>query len=297
MGTDDVTIPPAQAPDDDPPLCPNCGYDLRGFRAERCSECGQTIDWAALAVSAFPWPGRRELGRVRAYLRTLWLVTINSRRLAYEAVKPQTFADARNFRRITAVILAMVLLGAFAVIVIAQNGLVFMAVQPEPLQVSPSSTQWMYDLAVPWSAGATLWPVIPVCLVFLAFGIASAAQSLFRAPAASARQQDRAAAISCYAIAPLAGFLPITLLWALWLYAEEAKRFGTPLFAAAGALWLLVTIARILQWVSRSSHCGFTGILFALVRLVGLWLLYILVLLGVLPWCVGFLWIIADSFR
>jgi hypothetical protein len=26
MGNDGVTIPPAQAPDDDPPLCPNCGY-------------------------------------------------------------------------------------------------------------------------------------------------------------------------------------------------------------------------------------------------------------------------------
>ncbi|MGA2496202.1 MAG: hypothetical protein ABSH20_00585 [Tepidisphaeraceae bacterium] len=298
MDNDGVTIPPAQSPDDDPPLCPNCGYDLRGFHAERCSECGHTIDWAALAVSGFPWAHRQRIGRVRAYLRTLWLVIVNSRRLQHEAVKPQLLADARIFRRSTAIIVAAVLVGVFAVVAVSQKGLVFMAVQPEPFQVNASPSRWMYDLTVPWSAGATLWPVIPACLILLAFALASAVRSLFRIPSASARQQDRAAAISCYAIATLVGCLPIALWWAIWLYGEKENRFGRPvLFAAAGALWLLLTIGRILQWVSRSSHCGIGGMLVALIKLLGLWGLCIVVLLGVLPWCVGFLWIIADSFR
>ncbi len=304
MGNDCVIIPPTQTPDDDPPLCPNCGYDLRGVHAERCSECGQTIDWAALGLSGVPWAARRDIGCVRAYLRTLWLVTINSRRLKHEAVKPQLLADARSFRRITAVAFAAVLLSVFAVAVIEENGLVFMAVPPEPLRATASPLRWMYDLTVPWSAGATLWPVIPACLIFLAFALASSVQALFRVASASPRQQDRAAAISCYAIAPLALFLP---WWVLWVFVRMAVR-GSPLvwFASAGvasffvfvgALLLLVAIVRIMQWVSRSRHCGFTGIVAAMAKLLGLWLLCIVVLLGVLPWCSGFLWIVADSLR
>src|SRR5687768_10793324 len=59
-------------------LCPACGYDLRGTTGGRCSECGLEIDPAALARSGVPWAYRKEMGRVRAFLKTAWLVTFDS---------------------------------------------------------------------------------------------------------------------------------------------------------------------------------------------------------------------------
>src|SRR4051794_13275118 len=58
-------------------LCPGCGYDLRGTIGGRCSECGLEIDRAALERSGFPWAHRASLGRVRAFLKTVWLVTVD----------------------------------------------------------------------------------------------------------------------------------------------------------------------------------------------------------------------------
>src|SRR5215217_6169902 len=87
--------------------CPACGYDLRASMDGRCNECGLVIDRASLRVSAFPWAHRTEMGRVRAYVRTVWLVLINSRSLAYEAAKPQEPADARSFARVTGIVLAI----------------------------------------------------------------------------------------------------------------------------------------------------------------------------------------------
>ena len=65
-------------------FCPACGYDLRGSDGNRCPECGLAIDRESLRVRGFPWAHRREVGRVRAYVRMVWQVLVGSRTLAYE---------------------------------------------------------------------------------------------------------------------------------------------------------------------------------------------------------------------
>src|SRR6185436_9334711 len=62
--------------------CLRCGYDLRGFAAERCSECGWEIDRDLLSGGSFPWERRRFLGRFLSYIKTVWEVSIGSRKLA-----------------------------------------------------------------------------------------------------------------------------------------------------------------------------------------------------------------------
>src|SRR5687768_15113775 len=86
--------------EDEPLICPNCGYDLRAAVGGRCSECGSVFDEAELRTSGFPWAQRRQRGRIRAYLLTTWYVLINSRRIAHEASRTQLASDGRSFRRV-----------------------------------------------------------------------------------------------------------------------------------------------------------------------------------------------------
>src|SRR5262249_31894858 len=42
---------PKSTEDDDAPLCPSCGYDLRAATNDRCPECGLVVDRQALVIS------------------------------------------------------------------------------------------------------------------------------------------------------------------------------------------------------------------------------------------------------
>src|SRR5438132_6902806 len=134
-----VQTPAAPLPDTDPLPCPHCGYDLRASTADQCSECGHAIDRATLGVSGFPWSARHNL---RNYLTTVWLVTINSRRLRFETSKNQNLADARSFQRITTFIVALTLAATCAVIVTADS--VIFAIS----RGTPKSATWRDDLLV-----------------------------------------------------------------------------------------------------------------------------------------------------
>jgi hypothetical protein len=82
-------------------LCPECGYNLRGIESARCPECGLAIDLAAMARSRIPWSHRRQIGRVRAYWRTLWLSIFDVRKLSADMDRPVSYADAQRFRWVT----------------------------------------------------------------------------------------------------------------------------------------------------------------------------------------------------
>ena len=82
-------------------FCPECQYDLRGIESTRCPECGTVFDRATLAAGRLPWLHRRRMGRIRAYLATLWLVMIHPFRLAGEAGGPVNRREAVRFRAVT----------------------------------------------------------------------------------------------------------------------------------------------------------------------------------------------------
>src|SRR4051794_26214577 len=85
--------------------CPACGYDLRGIgQSPRCPECGRPRAHPAEG-SHIPWEHRRQIGRVRAYVRTAWLASVRPTHIARDAVDRQVdLAAARSFRRVTVVI-------------------------------------------------------------------------------------------------------------------------------------------------------------------------------------------------
>ena len=55
-------------------FCPQCTYNLRGLTADRCPECGLDISHVHEGESQIPWVHRREIGRIRAYWKTVWQI-------------------------------------------------------------------------------------------------------------------------------------------------------------------------------------------------------------------------------
>jgi hypothetical protein len=278
---------------------------------DRCSECGLVIDHDALRRSAFPWAHRRSVGRVRAFLKTVWLVTADSAALRMEAAKEQSVRDARGFARWVAVSLSACFVAAVAVIVY-QDGIREMAVlPPSQARVAWRMAGWEQDLLAPWSAGILLWPVLVACPVMLAFYVAGAPASVFRTRGLPPDRAEAVAAIGRYAAAPLFLVLLAALLVGATVLGvvavEDEVRPGLMLpvvvmllFLVAGLLGLVAlvgTVYRTGQWRARTTdHAWSTGFL-AMSELLLRWAVGCVFVLGVLPWCVGFVWIVVDSLR
>jgi len=290
--------PPGHLQDSDPLPCPNCGYDLRANLAEKCSECGQTIDRATLGISNFPWVHRRHAGRIRTYWKTVWLITIDSRRLKFETWKNQNLDDARFFQRWTAFIVALTL-SACCVAVLIDNPNLFALPIP-----APRLATWTDDLLLPWLAGANLIPVLPAMLFLLGIHLTTIHQRLFRAKSAFVPMQERARAIARYATAPLASLLPLAVFCgALNLMLPGTFRNNILLMAIAilaslfAVLLVPLTLLRILQRILRVRNLGLEYSLLIAPRLIGLWLFVLLLDLGILPWCIGLVYLAIDSSR
>ena len=303
-----MTFPSATAamPAGDIPLpCPGCGYDLRAATSDLCPECGLVVDREALKVSGIPWAHRGRLGRVRAYVKTAWMFAADSAAVRNEASRPQVGSDAVSFGRVTGAILAVALVGAFIAPCFLYGALVggrfsALALPPVPASVPIQLPGLLLDLAIPWSAGAVLLPVMPVCLTLLALAVTALPRVVFRGGPAAA------AALGAYVTAPLL-LLPAVMLCAIaalllqqWI-AESALRNNNvmPVLWMLAAILLLVTVAlvswRVVQWLRRTSHCGWGRALLGLGELFGLWALAVVMFLALLPWLVGYVWIAVDS--
>jgi hypothetical protein len=306
--------PSAALVGDEPIFCPGCGFDLRGTSSGRCGECGLEVDREALRVSGIPWAHRAKMGRVRTYLKTVWQVTIGSKRLRYESAKPQELADGRSFGRVTAALLATVLLATFFMAIWKNEGWSFLGVQPEnPFRRlsgrSPQAALWYWqDTVVPWSTGATLRPVLPVCLLLFAMYLSGAQRLLFRASSFTANQTPRGGGLGWYCAAALTFLLPAAAcaIGAIFLtdsnFSDDfpIPHIITALWWMAGVLGVIAipgTFFRTTQWLIRSRRDDPFLWLLAPIELLGLWVLGAIVCLGVLPWCIGFVWLAIDSLR
>lgn len=289
-------------------LCPGCGYDLRATSGDRCSECGLVIDREALKRSAFPWAHRRRIGRVRAFLKTVWLVTIDSKLLSQETAKAQSPKDAAAFRRWVAAALALCFAGA--VVMLIESGAMADAMIDRSLNL-PFYTRWpglAQDLAVPWSAGVVWRPALFAYAALLAFYVAGATRPIFRTRGMSLDYADTVGAIGTYASAPLAlillGAAGYAAVATLETYVEIRfiARVWLPAAITVIVSFLLLifgvvlTVYRTGQWRARTAHAGYPTGFAAMGELLIRWIVGCVVILGILPWCVGFGWIVIDSF-
>ena len=80
-------------------FCIDCGYDLRQLTSDRCPECGWLIDRNVLTRTRLPWVYRKELGRWRAYWRTVLFASRNVTQLSMEIVRfPSTAPECATLR-------------------------------------------------------------------------------------------------------------------------------------------------------------------------------------------------------
>ncbi len=172
-------------------LCPDCGYDLRGSDSARCSECGLDVsELRHSGLARLPWERRRELGAVRAYLRTVWMTTSHPKWFARAALMSGGYADARRFQLVN--------------VVLGTLGLTATALA----LLRPAPRVWDSALAL------GIWfPIAMLVGLFLSLLLMTGVPSYFFHPRQfTVRRQNRCVALSYYASAPLVLALPVALL-------------------------------------------------------------------------------------
>jgi hypothetical protein len=259
---------PAAVPADQPLLCGGCGFDLRARTTDRCPECGRRFDPNHLITALIPWEQRKYIGRVRAYIWTVLLVTFQPWRVADKVAMPVSLRDATRFRRVTV---------SIAVASIVGFGLMLRSWAVEAFGKSPYwPDEWAKILISPWS--------FAVAAVGLYVGLSAASRLAVPFFRAGTCPRVRTIAVGQYASAPLAWVLPVAALSAVVLLffheppGRERDPYELQFFASAlldvapipviggalvGAAWLWSTLALL----KRGTGCSWRRVLAAAVTL------------------------------
>lgn len=268
------SVPPGHASPLPPTLldfyCPECDYNLRGLTSDRCPECGQSIDFLKLSESQIPWVRRAELGRCRAYYRTIRWVMFRRKRFAHEIARPAGFSDSQKFRWITILI-------AYATTLATAAAWYGFHADEFTLRRDDGSFSDAVWIALVYSV--LVFPLL-ICLT----GLPS---YFFHPRGLPVQLQNRALALSYYAAAPLACAPLVPLLYV-------ASRFALPLSEPLGnillglAIWLPLAFA-VKWWLDlvflarRTLHPTGPTMLRLYLLLPFLWLLTAASILLVLP--------------
>jgi hypothetical protein len=289
-------------------FCPRCGYNVRGIDSQRCPECGGEVDRGKLSASRIPWVHRREIGRFRAYWRTVAMVVRRPREVAGEVARPVSLSDARRFWVATVVwaFLPLAMVGtwwvfgsgrlAFAGVYGVNSwqglrGLVNGGSQGPTWRLPISAADWVWVVS--------FWVGLFLFLLFSA-GVAS---YWFHAADLPVVQQNRAVAVSYYACAPLAwvgialavmlvagwwnlidprGYVP--LFWRrFWIYGLLVSS-AAGLATAGGVVWWWVVASVMLK---RATRCGLVRVIAAAVGLPVAWVALALLTVVAIPYVVG----------
>jgi len=108
----------------------------------------------------------------RTSWRIRWLATFRPRELAAEAVKVVEYSDAQRFRLVTVALTSAVLAAFHVVAVFVWGSTGFLSALAPGVFASATlggtmwnvNVPWLLDVVIPWEAGATLTPVLPLTL-------------------------------------------------------------------------------------------------------------------------------------
>lgn len=295
----------------DPLPCLHCGYDLRATESNRCPECGHPFDRADLACSAFPFSRAKGHSKIPAYFLTVWRISIGHKSLRHEIHKPQDIRAARLFRRITALLFA---LGLFLTLSQSFKDIPIPASHREWVNQNSIVPLWVQDIDAPLLAAIAINGLPHAAILVFALALARSPRALMRTPEPD--QRDRFDAIAGYSIAPLAWLLPATISAMSTLDVFQATSFwpsrpaslstilGTTievttlcLFGLSSVLFLTGMFYRLPRTIANARQTGFSGGFFTLFKLIPLWTCTTILYLGLLPWTIGYLGMVIDSFR
>ena len=315
-GADGQESPSLPAAIDNDLYCPHCGYNLRGLTSGRCPECGNAFDLAAMSRSQIPWLHRAEVGRMRAWWRTCWMALRRPNQFAASINAPCPYADARRFWLVNVAIVCV----PVAVLCFVFRLMFTADALPFPfgsmVAFSPggggSRLWWAANAVFPWMSSVVYWPVATLASVLSVLFITGSVSYLFQIMTIPRRQQDRAAAMGLYSSGAIIAAEVVLLGLALTVgilctVAGVAAGFmlSDPLLpfiwgsvvGAASALTPVVWAVMVWTLYRRLCHAGVArsagaGVLLCLTSLVSLVIAW-----GILPWCMGLLWIIWISLQ
>ena len=297
----------------DAPVCPACGYDLRGIDSGRCPECGTPVDRAA--VSRIPWVHRRLVGRWRAYWRTWAMATVRTGSLAAEVRRPVSHRDGQTFRWATVALAwpplagaaswaaGRVPLGSVVTSVVTSHVGPAIATGSTPLDALP------LGLTVPWLIGTDTFAIAPLAVGVLLVLLTGVGSYVFRPARLPTAWGNRAVALSYFSCAPLAfAFVPAVaglLLAGEGLDATSAGRLwllpnGLRLLAQITVLGLpaILLVGSFLAAVRLLRSATLAGVFNTITRaglLAVLWAASAVVALVGLPWLVGYVRLLVES--
>ena len=293
-------LPQGEREQEEEIFCLDCGYDLRGIeRSERCPECGAAIDRGAVGRSRIPWTRRAEIGRVRAYAQTLWLVLSRPQRLAEDAARPVRLNDARRFRLVTLIIALAGPAAASALLFGDLGGRGPWPIIPSSgmLGTSPPYTGPVADSPhrlLGWTLTIGVVGAVWVgCWLFLC-AASMAASVFFHPPGIAMERQNRAVAVSYYAAAPWALLPLVFLCLATWGTLASGGNFhrihvpiwliiSTTVISVVPLVQIVSTYAAPLAMLRRATSCGAERVLLAAVTLPIAWLILAAIFLIALP--------------
>ena len=225
-------------------LCGHCGQNLRGVVSDRCPECGGRFDRARILTAAIPWEQRRQIGRFKAYWRTVRFVTFRAPRMGIDSV---TLTAAKSFRRWTVGMLIVTLSVPIIVWTIHDRGT---AASPGVFTKLFNQHEWPELEAVmrnSWFFGTSA--VAAVLWIVAVTGVGA----WFSHPTRlSVAEQKRGVAASYYACAPLAWITPLGMVYGLssWVSLDGKKTvpldYLAPVFV--GTAMILIAITPIVWW-------------------------------------------------
>ncbi len=269
------------------------------------------IDQANITVSQIPWTHRREMGRFRAFRRTVWLTLRHPKRLAADISRPVSLTNARKFQNIvvwlTFVPIAAVLLWPYFATLRERLSTESIGMGPfdTPRNLPPTAISntlrylgWAFEGLGVVIAGFCLW-----CFLKSITGVAS----YFCHPhQMSTARQNRAISLSYYASAPLA-WTPITIgLIPLIIAMADASSYHHERFRyvmlLAGLAFLSAGVQITAWWrcslvlLKHTTRSG--GLRLAVIAslLPVFWLILAGLLLGVLPASYMFLCVVILSY-
>jgi hypothetical protein len=261
-------------------FCPGCNYSLRGIDSQRCPECGAVLDWATISRPIIPWVHRSQIGRFAAFVRTVWMTIRRPGMLARDAARPVSYREARLFRIIVVICVAVPLCTAAAVVHAVTREQLNDLLPDLSFRLTPLST-WT-DLLTCWVIGARARWIGPVAMLVWLAAATGLAGYFFHPRGLSVVGQNRAVALSNYCCGPLALVLVAAALGgAGGLMALAGIEANDATFVAYGACLVMAELAvaaALFCWwlctlrvLALTTQCSMARVLTAAVLLPVMW--------------------------
>lgn len=190
--------------------CPACRYSLYKAPADKCPECGYSLDSLRDGICRIPWIQRQQNGRNRTYWKTVGLVVFHPTLFSEEYASSISVRDARLYRWVT-ILLAYLPIVTIAFIIYLDTPVVSEVGNPVQQMMATGFIQPAPTIVDRAFAEGWLHVVFYLCVLLFLYLSTELPSHLLHARSIAPQQQANAVAMSYYCCASLV-FVPAVFL-------------------------------------------------------------------------------------